>query len=814
MAEGQDFDKYATEWRAQAAKHVLPISKKQQIQLFHSTLKGVYYSYLLAHTSSFSNLIDAGKKLDMGIKLGKIEGPTIKKEGEFARKSTAGTTGISAVFHEFHAGTTSYSSLYSTACPLPAAGFYSPTGSAAVVRNTADCPLYSRTSSGSAKQSLGSETSSIGTISSSRAIRSYRRHLVLTLTQQIRIHICVASIIWRLREKIQEMIDTEKLSFNAVKPPNVQANPLPDHGSRSRPTINMISICALGGEENKKEDPIPFVIEYVPKETTVGFMGSSVLPAPFVIDVPAKEPYQDNRVPWTYESCVGNLEQQMSVMGVTCSGRVYENSEAALETAQQAAPIPAKAFMKIIKMNVDFNRIRPSKTAVRAFDGSRRDVNGEINLLIDIGPCSFVVIFQVLDIPNTFNLLLGRPWIHLAGAVPSSLHQTLKFIVEEKLMTVKGEEDYAIYKETVVPHINIRDDQNHPFYSFETISFIKDYGEVGPSRAIAWRGLGFHHSYHEIDQARKGKHLHCLSTYHKRINRGISVRPLSHFFPGPPCIVEGTLEDPYSDLDGASVCAPAIYAITEETPPGSHIRPARENEELSNWTLVLHYLELLEKPQPIYFGEGLDENDRVPEIEESLQCLKDHQLTSVEPTEEINISIEAEPRTLKIRTGLDSMQRAWMIDFMKEYQEHLHRQQADLHLRIKEEVVKQINASFLKVCNYSEWVVNIVLVEKKDGRVRVCVDYRDHNKFSRYNQIRMAEEDKIKTTFITMWGTFCYKVMPFGLKNVGAMVTLFHDMMHKEIEVYVDDMIAKSKEGEDHLVNLKRFFDRLKKYKL
>ncbi|PKI36893.1 hypothetical protein CRG98_042715 [Punica granatum] len=70
-----------------------------------------------------------------------------------------------------------------------------------------------------------------------------------------------------------------------------------------------------------------------------------------------------------------------------------------------------------------------------------------------------------------------------------------------------------------------------------------------------------------------------------------------------------------------------------------------------------------------------------------------------------------------------------------------------------------------------------------------------------------------------MWGTFCYQVMPFGLKNAGAtyqraMVTLFHDMMHKEIEVYVDEMIAKSREGEDHLVNLERLFDRLKKYKL
>ena len=61
--------------------------------------------------------------------------------------------------------------------------------------------------------------------------------------------------------------------------------------------------------------------------------------------------------------------------------------------------------------------------------------------------------------------------------------------------------------------------------------------------------------------------------------------------------------------------------------------------------------------------------------------------------------------------------------------------------------------------------------------------------------------------------------MPFGLKNVGAtyqraMVTLFHDMMHKEIEVYVDDMIAKSQEEEEHITNLKKLFERLRKFQL
>ena len=69
--------------------------------------------------------------------------------------------------------------------------------------------------------------------------------------------------------------------------------------------------------------------------------------------------------------------------------------------------------------------------------------------------------------------------------------------------------------------------------------------------------------------------------------------------------------------------------------------------------------------------------------------------------------------------------------------------------------------------------------------------------FSGYNQIKMEPEDMKNTTFVTQWGTLCYKVMPFGLKNVGATyqcarVALFHDMIHHEIKVYVDDMVARS----------------------
>ena len=87
--------------------------------------------------------------------------------------------------------------------------------------------------------------------------------------------------------------------------------------------------------------------------------------------------------------------------------------------------------------------------------------------------------------------------------------------------------------------------------------------------------------------------------------------------------------------------------------------------------------------------------------------------------------------------------------------------------------------------------------------------------FSGYSQIHMAEEDQEKTTFITSQGLYCYRVMPFGLKNARAMYQrlvnqMFSKKIGRNIEVYVNDMLVKTKEEENHLDDLKETFDTLR----
>lgn len=90
---------------------------------------------------------------------------------------------------------------------------------------------------------------------------------------------------------------------------------------------------------------------------------------------------------------------------------------------------------------------------VRAYDNTRREVIGVVTLPLIMGSTKFRVEFQVLDVQFCFNLLLGRPWIHPTRAVPSSLHQKVKFPHEGAIATLQGDYDLKMAGVPVTPVI-------------------------------------------------------------------------------------------------------------------------------------------------------------------------------------------------------------------------------------------------------------------------------------------------------------------------------------------------------------------------
>eukprot|EP00253_Pinus_taeda_P007729 PITA_07729 len=241
-----------------------------------------------------------------------------------------------------------------------------------------------------------------------------------------------------------------------------------------------------------------------------------------------------------------------------------------------------------------------------------------------------------------------------------------------------------------------------------------------------------------------------------------------------------------------------------------------------------------------------------------------------------SITVEIEPgKTLNINPNLTNDQKQQLMKLLRENKEAFAWNYTDMkgispelcthHIYIKEgsppvyqpqrrmnpnlreivkgELQKLLNAGFIYPISDSEWVSPLVIVPKKNGKWRVCVDYRALNKatqkdhfplpfidkvldnlagkkffsfldgFSGYNQIKIAPQDQDKTTFTSPWGTFAYRVLPFGLCNAPttfqrAVIGIFSDMINDSLEIFMDDFTPYGTTFEDALQNLEKVLKR------
>ncbi|XP_070012837.1 uncharacterized protein [Nicotiana sylvestris] len=139
------------------------------------------------------------------------------------------------------------------------------------------------------------------------------------------------------------------------------------------------------------------------------------------------------------------------------------------------------------KLKVDDERIYKNSICVRGFDGGGKDSVGDIVLELTIGPVEFTMEFQVLDVAVSYNLLLGRPWIHAAKAVPSTLHQMDKFEWDRQEIIVHGEDNLCVPSDAIVPFIEFEDDKETWVYQvFDTVSIEKiPEGKCVPTPRVA-----------------------------------------------------------------------------------------------------------------------------------------------------------------------------------------------------------------------------------------------------------------------------------------------------------------------------------------
>jgi hypothetical protein len=203
------------------------------------------------------------------------------------------------------------------------------------------------------------------------------------------------------------------------------------------------------------------------------------------------------------------------------------------------------------------------------------------------------------------------------------------------------------------------------------------------------------------------------------------------------------------------------------------------------------------------------------------------------PSDMPGIPRDVAEHSLDIRAGARPMKQP-----LRRFDEEKHR-------AIGEEIHKLMAAGFIKEVFHPEWLANPVLVKKKGGKWRMCVDYTGLNKacskvpypppridqivdstagcetlsfldaYSGYHQIKMKEPDQLATFFITPFGMHCYITMPFGLRNAGAtyqrcMNHVFEQHIGRMVEAYVDDIVVKTRKASDLLTDLETTFKCLK----
>ncbi|GAA0171787.1 hypothetical protein LIER_25742 [Lithospermum erythrorhizon] len=540
--------------------------------------------------------------------------------------------------------------------------------------------------------------------------------------------------------------------------------------------------------------------------------------------------------------------------------------------------------------------LQQSRIIIQGFNQGGDRTLRKVSVHLVIGELETTSWFHVIDAKVTYNILLGRPWIHINTSALQEVEEdlvqafkylTLPFTQPEKVVTspLKG---FVTPKEGPKIEHGTMGPKAYDLLLKAEYDPIKDkiIGQL-PPEVIS-------NKTHGLNDTQKMLRQKGWSIKNSTVGLGYTSKPPMRLQVNRP-IDKHEQDKPKTGKEPSVTHSRPMGAVTWRYPikrevvflertrlEESHFR--KQPHKLvhkSYWKRVSPPTEQkTEQYHSLHItveeGELLPEDatNAPPGLEEDVKI-------TVDELKEVNLGTDDEPRPTYISALLMPEEEAEYMMLLKEFRNlfawtykemlGLDPKVAVHHLVVKEnikpvkqaqrrfrpelipsieaEVNKLIEAGFVREVQYPTWLANIVPVRKKNGQIRVCVDFKDLNHTcpkddfplpipelmidaitghealtfmdgsSGYNQIRMDPEDEKLIAFRTPKGVYCYKVMTFGLKIAGttyqrAMQKVFDDILHKNVECYVDDLVVKSRKRVDHPQDLRMMFKRLREYQL
>ncbi|KAJ8619839.1 hypothetical protein MRB53_028368 [Persea americana] len=524
---------------------------------------------------------------------------------------------------------------------------------------------------------------------------------------------------------------------------------------------------------------------------------------------------------------------------------------------------PGSALNLISTTTLEELGIPPSKlsntfVSIFGYDGSTQRPIGKIRSRLQIGDLISDVTVYAIKTPSCYNILLGRPWIHKNGVVPSTLHWCIKFVGDDGLLhrvfadkkPFKGKEvhfaDSHMYKDE-------KEEKEEKITSFAG-NLQKDKGkalqqsteenkpsgkpkESNPSPFVvsfkSSKPLVITTKAKKTKQKTGGKFIVSFVSIIQDMDLDSEIEDDASSSQADTEQVRPALTPMGTPADVEDPASATFIASTSRVDedidlPGYLFEelPDKDLGSSSNWYDFSDDEEELSDDTDARFSDSEEPSSpkEVPYFDPVSAGDWNHLIASLEKsTDQEDLWIEAEPwsenahgnpeglveleasenivekppsnlpiedSVQKINLGTPDNPRPVFIS--------QGRFRPDVMDKIEQEVQKLKNVGFIREEQHPEWLANIVPVTKKNGQIKVCIDYRDLNNacpkdefplsipevminntcgfermtftdgFSGYNQIKMNPEDERHTSFRTPFGVYCYTVMPFGLKNAGA----------------------------------------------